>query len=53
MRRAMFFWRKMGRIILKMKESKVTILNGLPKNEIVKMKLLIEKEIEQRCSKNK
>ena len=50
MRRAMFFWRKMGRIILKTKNSKLTILNGLPKNEVVKMKILIKKEIEQRCS---
>ena len=50
MRRSMFFWRKMGKIILKTNKSKLTILNGLPKDEVVKMKLLIEKEIEQRCS---
>lgn len=50
MRRAMFFWRKMGKIILKTNNSKLTILNGLQKNEITKMKKLIEKEIEQRCS---
>lgn len=50
MRRAIIFWRKMGRIILKSKESRLTILNGLPKNEAVKTKILIEREFEQRCS---
>jgi hypothetical protein len=50
MRRSMFFWRKMGKIILKTNKPKLTILNGLPKDEVVKMKILIEKEIEQRCS---
>ncbi|MFK7772111.1 MAG: hypothetical protein AB8F94_08220 [Saprospiraceae bacterium] len=48
MRRAVFFWRKMGRIILKTNKSKLTILNGLPRGEVVQMKQLIEKEIEQR-----
>ncbi|MFK8004804.1 MAG: hypothetical protein AB8H03_00475 [Saprospiraceae bacterium] len=46
-------WWKMGQLTLKTKESKMTILNGFKENEITKMKTLIEKEIEQRCSKNK
>ena len=50
MRRAMYFWWKMGQLILKTKNKKLTILNGLQENEVVKMKILIEKEIEQRCS---
>jgi hypothetical protein len=40
----------MGQLTLKTKNSKRTILNGLQESEITKMKTLIEKEIEQRCS---
>jgi energy-coupling factor transporter transmembrane protein EcfT len=50
MRNAMLIWRNMGQIILKTDNSESTILNGLHENEIVKMKLLLEKEIEQQCS---
>lgn len=48
--RGMFFWRRMGQLTLRSKNRKRTILNGLEENEIVKMKKIIEREIEQRCS---
>jgi hypothetical protein len=47
---AVGIWWNMGQLTLKTKNSKRTILNGLQESEITKMKTLIEKEIEQRCS---
>ena len=50
MKRSIFWW-KMGELILKTKNSDITILNGLRGKRKIEIKKILETEIEKRCSK--